>query len=217
MKFVILLGAPGSGKGTQAQMLEKNHGYVKISTGEILRAEIASNSDLGQKIKRIVEAGDLIDDALMIDIIKRKISSDIDSANGFILDGFPRNVNQAKALDAMLKSMSYQIDKVIYLEIESNKLLDRITKRYVCSSCGANYNEVYKNTKVKGVCDVCGGTHFIQRADDNEETVRNRLGVYIEQTAPLLPYYDYDNKLVRIDGEGEISQVSASIDRSLLF
>jgi len=215
MKFVVLLGAPGSGKGTQAQLLQEKHHYVKISTGEILRSEIDSGSDLGKMIKQIVEAGDLINDDLMIDILKSKVTSKIEKASGFILDGFPRNVNQAVALDKMLDTMKFQIDKVIYLEIETNKLLDRITKRYVCSSCGANYNEVYKNTKEKGICDSCGSKDLIHRADDNEETVRNRLEIYMAQTAPLLPYYERENKLIRVNGDKEIGQVTASINDSL--
>jgi adenylate kinase len=215
MKFVVLLGAPGSGKGTQAQILEKKHNFYKVSTGDILRSEIASESDLGHKIKIIVESGNLIDDELMVSIIKNKISENLEKFSGFVLDGFPRNVNQASILDKMLSSIGCDVNKVIYLEVGSDKLIDRITKRYVCSNCGENYNSKYKNTKIDGVCDICGSKEFNHRADDSEETVRNRLNVYMEQTSPLLPYYEKEHKLVRIDADKEIEQVTKAIDIAL--
>lgn len=215
MKFVVMLGAPGSGKGTQAQILEKKHGFYKLSTGDILRNEIASGSELGKKIKVIVESGNLIDDELMVEIIKKKIAENFEKFSGFVLDGFPRNVHQAAILDHMLSSIGCGVNKVIYLEIDNSKLIDRITKRYVCNNCGESYNFESKHTKINGVCDVCGGKEFNHRADDSEETVKNRLNVYIEQTSPLLPYYKKSNKLVRIDADKEIEQVTEAIDNAL--
>jgi len=215
MRFFILLGAPGSGKGTQAHIIEKKYNFTKISTGEILRHEIESGSDLGMKIKTIVESGDFIDDDLIVDIIKNQIMSKINSTKGFILDGFPRNINQAIELDGMLKTLSFDITKAIYLEIPDDKLVNRIIGRYVCSDCGESYNKIYKNTKIENVCDVCGCKEFIHRADDNEETIRNRLDVYAQQTAPLLPYYESSNKLVRINGDRMIDEVTISIDESI--
>jgi adenylate kinase len=216
MKFIILLGAPGSGKGTQASIIEKSLNFRKISTGEMLRNEVALKSVIGVELEQIINSGKLVPDEIVIKIIKKEIESFIQKTNGFILDGFPRTVNQAKALDEMLDKISMSVSKVIYLDIDENKLLDRISKRFVCKKCGENYNKIYKNTAIEGVCDVCGGTEFLSRADDNAETLLNRLNAYKEQTAPLLPYYQEQGKMARIDADQKIKEVTDGINRILV-
>jgi len=208
---VILLGPPGAGKGTQAKRLEKRHNLVQLSTGDMLRAAVASGSDLGKKAKKIMDAGHLVPDDLMIDMIADRIDAP-DCAKGFILDGFPRTTPQAEALDEMLAAKGMKLHSVIEMKVNDDILVDRITGRYTCAKCGAGYHDSFQKPKVEGVCDNCGGKEFKRRADDTEETVRTRLAAYYAQTAPILPYYSQKGVLQAVDGMAGIDQVTAQIE-----
>ena len=208
---VILLGPPGSGKGTQAKRLEDQRRLVQLSTGDMLRAAVASGSELGQKAKKIMEAGQLMPDDLMILMIGDRIDQP-DCANGFILDGFPRTTPQAEALDQMLSEKGLKLDCVVEIKVDEEALVERITGRFTCAKCGAGYHDQFKQPRQPGVCDVCGGDRFTRRDDDNEATVRNRLDAYHAQTMPILPYYDNKGILVSVDGMADIDEVTRQIE-----
>lgn len=211
---LILLGPPGAGKGTQAQRLESARGLVQLSTGDMLRAAVASGSALGQKAKSIMEAGDLVPDDIMIQMIADRIDEP-DCENGFILDGFPRTTAQAEALDEMLAAKDAKLDFVIEMKVDDAALTRRITGRFTCATCGAGYHDEFQRPKADGVCDRCGGTEFSRRKDDNAETVTARLAAYHAQTAPLLPYYEARNVLKTVDGMAEIDDVTDQIEKIL--
>ncbi|KAA0688525.1 adenylate kinase [Azospirillum brasilense] len=208
---LILLGPPGAGKGTQARRLEDTRGLVQLSTGDMLRAMVAEGGPLGQQAKDIMSAGKLMPDELMVKIIAERISKP-DVANGFILDGFPRTVAQAEALDTMLSDKGLKLDHVIEMKVVDDILVERITGRYTCAKCGKGYHDVFEKPKVDGVCDVCGSTDFKRRADDNADTVKTRLAQYHEQTAPILPYYQSRGVLKTVDGMAEIDDVTKQIE-----
>jgi adenylate kinase len=211
---IILLGPPGAGKGTQAQRLEKTYKIVQISTGDMLRARKKAGDALGQELSSIMAAGNLVPDVLIIRMLAERIEQP-DAANGFILDGFPRTVPQAEALDAMLVSKDLKLAAVIELKVDEEELVQRIAGRYSCAKCGSGYHDLYQKPEKTGVCDKCGATEFIRREDDKPEAVRNRLKVYHDQTAPILPYYTAKGLLQTVDGMAPIDDVSHAIESLL--
>jgi adenylate kinase len=211
---LILLGPPGAGKGTQAKRLEDRYGLVQISTGDMLRAEVKSGSELGLKAKAIMERGELVPDAVVIAMLGARITQP-DAARGFILDGFPRTVPQAEALDVLLKEKGMPLDHVIELQVNDAALVERISGRFTCARCGEGYHDSFKQPAKAGVCDKCGGTEFTRRADDNAATVGARLEAYHRQTAPLLPYYAAQGKLRVVDGMAEMAEVARQIEAIL--
>ncbi len=207
---IILLGPPGAGKGTQASFLMRHCNIVKLSTGDMLRAAASSGTELGNKLKEIMASGALVDDALMVSLIKERISKE-DCQNGFILDGFPRTVKQAEALDVMLSEEKKTIDHVIELKVIDDILVKRVSGRFTCASCGEGYHDEFKRPAKDNICDICGSTEFTRREDDNAKTVSKRLKSYHEQTAPLLPYYARTGKLRSIDGMQNLQDVTKDI------
>ncbi len=214
MMNLILFGPPGAGKGTQADLLKKNHDIAKLSTGDMLRAAVASGTEVGMQAKDIMAAGKLVPDEIMIALIKDRIAEQ-DCANGFILDGFPRTVAQAEALDKMLAAEGKRLDYVIELKVDDEKLTKRITGRFSCAKCGAGYHDSFKPLQEEGKCDECGATEFTRREDDKAETVTKRLESYHAQTAPLLPYYTQKGVLLSVDGMADINEVSGQIESLL--
>jgi adenylate kinase len=210
---IVLLGPPGAGKGTQAKRLETKHNMVQLSTGDMLRQVVATGSELGQEARRVMDAGQLMPDELMIQLISERI--DRDCGDGFILDGFPRTVRQAESLDRMLTEKGLKLDVVIEMKVDEEAMIARITGRFSCDACGAGYHDEFQRPKVAGVCDACGGTEFVRRADDNEETVRARMEAYKRQTAPILPYYGDKGVLRTIDGMGSIEEIAGQIEATL--
>jgi len=212
--IIILFGPPGAGKGTQAQRLEKKRGLVQLSTGDMLRAAVAAETEMGKAAKAKMAAGQLVSDEIVIGIIRDRIKED-DCKNGFILDGFPRTVAQAEALDEMLAAQGLKLDAVVEMKVDDAALVDRIAGRYTCAKCNEGYHDTNLKPKVGGVCDVCGSTEFKRRPDDNAETVGKRLEEYYAQTAPVLPYYAQKEILQQVDGMAGIDEVAAQIDAVL--
>lgn len=200
---IVLLGPPGAGKGTLAALIKEKHGIVHISTGDILREEMKSGSDLGREVQQYVDSGELVPDEVIIRIIESKLANDSQAQKGFILDGFPRTVNQAEALDSLLKKLDLPIDYVLYMDTQVDLIIRRLTGRRICRQCGAVYHVVNRPPSEEGVCDVCGGKDLYQRADDNEDTIRNRMDVYLSSTMPIVEYYGKQGKLEKVDGGKE--------------
>jgi len=211
---MILLGPPGAGKGTQAQNMARDYGLVQLSTGDMLRQSVASGSELGQQVKTILEAGELVSDAIMIEMIADRIDQP-DCKAGFILDGFPRTNPQAEALDVMLDEKGLHLDHVIEMAVDDAALTERITGRYTCAKCGAGYHDKFQKPQKDGICDACGGSEFTRRSDDNAETVANRLKEFHEKTAPIIHYYRQKGRLSQVDGMAPIKAVAAQISAIL--
>jgi len=211
---LVLLGPPGAGKGTQAERIRDRYGLAHLSTGDMLREAVAAGTEIGREAKSIMDAGQLVPDELIIRLVEARISEP-DCAKGFLLDGFPRTLAQAEALDRLLAERGARLDAVIEFAVDDEALVERISGRFSCKKCGALYHDRFKPTKVPGVCDVCGGTEFVRRPDDNPETVRARLRAYHEQTAPLLPYYRARGLLITVDAMADIDAVTEEIFRRL--
>jgi len=212
--ILVLLGPPGAGKGTQAALLESELSLVKLSTGDILRAAVAAGSDLGRKAGDIMERGQLVPDDLVIGLIAERLEAGSEGS-GFILDGFPRTMAQAEALDRLLAERGEKLDAVVEMRVNDEALVRRIIGRFSCAACGEGYHEDFKMPKVPGVCDRCGSTEFVRRRDDNEETVRQRLTAYHAQTEPLIDYYERQGKLKTVDGMAGIEEVHQAIARAV--
>ncbi len=211
---LILLGPPGAGKGTQSKLLEGRYGVAQISTGDMLRAEVKAGSPIGLEAKGVMAAGGLVPDELIIRMIGERISRP-DCAKGFILDGFPRTVPQAEALDKFLHETAVDLDAVIELKVDEAVLVERISGRFSCAKCGTGYHDRFKLPKTPDVCDVCGSHEFLRRPDDKAETVHARLEAYRADTLPILPYYDAKGRLFAVDGMAEMDEVAAQIEAVL--
>lgn len=207
---LILLGPPGAGKGTQARMLEEGFGLVQLSTGDLLRAAVAAGTDAGKQAKAVMEAGQLVSDDIVLAILKDRMAQP-DVAKGVILDGFPRTAVQAKALDGLLADVGQKITAAISLEVDDEAMVARVSGRYTCAGCGEGYHDQFKQPATAGTCDKCGGTAMKRRADDNAETVRERLTAYHAQTAPLITYYEGKGVLERLDAMGPIADIRQAL------
>jgi adenylate kinase len=209
---LILLGPPGAGKGTQASRLVKERGMVQLSTGDMLRAAVAAGTPVGLAAKAVMESGGLVSDEIVSGILSERLDQP-DARAGFILDGYPRTDVQADSLDAMLAEKGLALDHVIELVVDEDALVDRITGRFTCGSCGEGYHDRYKQPKVADTCDVCGASNFKRRADDNADTVRQRMMEYRAKTAPIIPHYEGRGIVARVDGMADMDAVAASIDK----
>lgn len=211
---IILLGPPGAGKGTQASRLEDEHGMVQLSTGDMLRAAVKAGSPIGRQAKAVMDAGELVSDAIVSGLIGERLDA-LGGDTSVIFDGYPRTAAQADALDEILSARGRKLDHVIELQVEEDALVDRITGRFSCASCGEGYHDRYKQPKTDGSCDQCGGHDFKRRPDDNEETVRTRMAEYRAKTAPILPIYEARGIVSRVDGMAPIDKVNSAIEAIL--
>jgi len=209
---IILLGPPGAGKGTQAARLQANRGMIQLSTGDMLREAVAKGTPVGLKAKAVMEAGELVSDAIVSALIGERLDT---ATAGAIFDGFPRTQHQAEALEILLGERGRKLDHVVELVVDEEALVDRITGRFSCAKCGANYHDHFHKPKVEGTCDVCGAHEFKRRPDDNETTVRTRMAEYRAKTAPILPFYEEKGLVRRVDGMAAVDEVAAAIDTIL--
>lgn len=206
MKRIILFGAPGAGKGTQAEILRNHYGFVKISTGELIRAEVKSESKIGQKVKTTIERGELVSDEIIIEMVKKRLTQG-DVSVGYILDGFPRTIPQASALDLLPVEKEY----IFYLKVgDSSKIMGRVVTRLTCSKCGATFSSLTRLPKLDGVCDLCQG-ELEKRSDDMESTIRQRIQIYRQETKPVIAFFKKKGTLIEIDASAEIEQVTRMI------
>ncbi|WP_457646359.1 adenylate kinase [Profundibacter sp.] len=210
---IILLGPPGAGKGTQARRLVEERGMIQLSTGDMLREAKDSGTEMGERVAKVMAAGELVTDDIVIGLIEEKLKGD--NGAGFIFDGFPRTLAQADALGELLEKYGKTLDAVIEMRVDDDALVRRITGRFTCGNCGEVYHDETKRPKVDGVCDVCGASDMKRRADDNEESLRTRLMEYYKKTSPLIGYYYAKGKLRSVNGLGEIDEVAASIAKAL--
>ena len=211
---LVLLGPPGAGKGTQAQRLVERHGVVQLSTGDMLRAEAATGSDLGRQAAKAMDAGELVSDEVIIAMLASRIDPK-NNPKGILLDGFPRTVGQAQALDAMLKEKNLKIDQVIELAMKDDEVVKRISGRFTCAKCGAGYHDQFQKPAKDGICDKCGGTNFTRRADDNANAVRRRLEAYHGQTAPVIAYYRQRGVMNSVDAMAPVDRVAVELNAIL--
>lgn len=207
---LVLFGPPGAGKGTQAKRLEEKYAIAQLSTGEMLRAAVAEQTDVGRRADVLMKEGKLVPDALITSMIDTRLDRD-DCRNGFILDGFPRTVAQAEALDGLLATKGLKLNQVLSIEVDDEAMVERIVGRFTCARCGEGYHESFKRPKVEGVCDACGSTEFSRRSDDNAETVRQRLKAYHLETEPVLRYYENQGLVQTVDGMGSIDDVTSQL------
>ena len=210
---LVLLGPPGAGKGTQAESIVSKYGIPHISTGDIFRKNIKEGTELGKKAKEFMDMGQLVPDSLVVDIVIDRLNED-DAKGGYLLDGFPRTVFQSNALDKYLDEYNDSLDKVININVDPAALIERAVGRRICKACGATYHVSFNPSKESGVCDKCGGEVY-QRSDDIEETVQNRIKVYLDETSPLIDYYTEKGKLINIDGQQPIEDVFKDILKNL--
>ena len=211
---IILLGPPGAGKGTQASRLVEERAMVQLSTGDMLRAAVKAGTPVGQQAKAVMEAGELVSDAIVTRLIDENLAA-LAPDQGVIFDGYPRTLAQAEALDELLDRRGRRLDYVVELEVDEEALVDRITGRFTCAVCNTPYHDRWKQPARAGTCDVCGSHEFKRRADDNEEAVRTRMAEYRAKTAPILPYYEERGLVRRVDGMGTVGEVAAEIDAIL--
>ena len=211
---ILLLGPPGAGKGTQASRLVEQRGMVQLSTGDMLRAEKSAGTPLGDRIKAVMDAGELVSDAIVTELIDGRLAG-LTPEQGVIFDGYPRTLAQAQSLDALLEARERKLDYVIELEVDEDALVDRITGRFTCAVCNTPYHDRYKQPVKAGTCDVCGSHEFRRRADDNEEAVRTRMGEYRAKTAPILPHYEAKGIVRRVGGMASVETVAKGIDSIL--
>jgi adenylate kinase len=211
---IILLGPPGAGKGTQAQRLVQQRGMRQLSTGDMLRAAVKAGTPVGLKAKAVMERGELVSGEIVSELIDAELTA-MGTGVGAIFDGYPRTAGQAESLDRILASHGRSLDHVIELEVDEDALVERITGRFTCATCGTGYHDTFKQPKTADVCDECGGTEFKRRPDDNEETVRTRMAEYRAKTAPILPIYEARGIVARVDGMADIDEVARAIDAIL--